>query len=255
MQATAKSKVLIVGTGNVGTWLLQKLHAVDNYELYVTNRSGRMPFPDNTYTFNSLQAHDNTHFDIVLLAVPDDAVHPTYLQWRSKSSYLVHFSGTLDLHNDQLWYGWPIYSIHAGIDPTTNSQIPLVIHADSPAILQHLFSKLSDHIHRLSVEQKITLHMCSVVANNFTNALLSEVQDLLSLEGLDMALLHPLIQQTFQQLLQGKNLYNLQTGPAVRQDYSTIARHVALLNKKDPIFKSVYESLSTLIIQKHLKKD
>jgi predicted short-subunit dehydrogenase-like oxidoreductase (DUF2520 family) len=64
-------------------------------------------------------------------------------------------------------------------------------------------------------------------------------------EGLDFYLLLPLIKETAEGL-DNMSPAKLQTGPAVRGDYTTIDKHMALLFKY-PQLKKIYELFSESI--------
>ena len=60
-------------------------------------------------------------------------------------------------------------------------------------------------------------------------------------------LLRPLILKTASNARK-KDLFRLQTGPAVRGDRNTIASHIQLL-KHNPEYRDLYEQITHLIIQ------
>jgi hypothetical protein len=74
-------------------------------------------------------------------------------------------------------------------------------------------------------------------------------QDILQEEQLSFELLIPLIENTVEKLTY-TSPDKLQTGPAVRNDESTIAKHLGLLKDHDD-FKKIYTLLTDSIQKKY----
>ena len=72
-------------------------------------------------------------------------------------------------------------------------------------------------------------------------------EDLLEKEGLDFGILRPIIRKTAANV-RYKRLFQLQTGPAIREDTSVMKRHLTLL-KKYSEYEQIYELISKMIIQ------
>ena len=96
------------------------------------------------------------------------------------------------------------------------------------------------------------LHMAAVFACNFPNCLYQAAAGLLAAEGLPFQMLRPLILETAQKVQQ-ELPQAMQTGPAIRGDESTMARHLQLLEGR-PELAEVYLQLSQLIIKMEVSR-
>ena len=102
--------------------------------------------------------------------------------------------------------------------------------------------KLSCHVCEISSEQRQYLHLAAVFANNYSNYLYQVAFDLLEKEGVDHSLLMPLIIETVSKIntLHPKDA---QTGPARRNDQTTINKHIQLL-RNHAEYKELYQILA-----------
>jgi predicted short-subunit dehydrogenase-like oxidoreductase (DUF2520 family) len=89
------------------------------------------------------------------------------------------------------------------------------------------------------------VHLAAVYANNFTNALYSISESMLSKKSIPFKILNSLILNTAEKAIQNGPLSS-QTGPARRNDLSTIKKHLLLLkdNKEEAI---IYSALTSYI--------
>jgi hypothetical protein len=94
---------------------------------------------------------------------------------------------------------------------------------------------------------RVKLHLAAVMVNNFTNHLYALMETYCREEGLDFHLLLPLIKETASRL-DDVSPSKTQTGPAVRNDTTTIEKHLDLLQKY-PQLKRMYELFTESIIQ------
>jgi hypothetical protein len=69
-------------------------------------------------------------------------------------------------------------------------------------------------------------------------------------EEIDFEILKPLISETFQKAMKAEHPAQVQTGPAVRDDESTIEKHKKLV-KEDPDLLKVYKTLTQSIQDWH----
>jgi predicted short-subunit dehydrogenase-like oxidoreductase (DUF2520 family) len=91
------------------------------------------------------------------------------------------------------------------------------------------------------------LHLAAVLVNNFTNHLATIAQDYLTTAALPFNWLLPLLEETVAKLKEQPAL-TAQTGPAKRNDQTTIQRHLELLKREDI---AVYMALTSSIIKHH----
>jgi predicted short-subunit dehydrogenase-like oxidoreductase (DUF2520 family) len=100
--------------------------------------------------------------------------------------------------------------------------------------------------------QRQTLHLAAVFANNFTNHIYAIAERVLEEKGLSFDDLRPLIAAHIQNILV-HSPSKLQTGPAIRHDQSTIDIHMDLL-KAHPDYREIYSLLTTSIQDIHKTK-
>lgn len=189
---------------------------------------------------------------MVLVAVPDNAI-AVVAQSLSflKEALIVHCSGTLGLDG---WAGsqrvaclWPIYSIRKEHLPK-HKAVPVVICANSPkdlALLRDIATAFSDLVYILSPEQKVVAHLLAVITNNYMNHLAAVAGVLATESDIPFQLLQPIIAQTFYNISNETAVLH-QTGPAIRKDSSTLARHIAMLSDKSwlqQLYKSFVASI------------
>ena len=189
--------------------------------------------------------------DAVLLAVPDNVIgtlEPPRHSWT-----VLHTAGSvpMDILGDKAdSHGvlWPVCSLRKG-QACTLSGVPVCIEASDGATLARLHALaelLGAKSMEVTSEQRLRLHLAAVVVNNFGNALHALTQEWLAAEGLSMDILAPLALQTAQGF--HGNLWQRQTGPAVRGDAATMQRHIELL-ASNPDLQRLYSLFSSIIGQ------
>jgi predicted short-subunit dehydrogenase-like oxidoreductase (DUF2520 family) len=131
-----------------------------------------------------------------------------------------------------------------------NSDItfPLLIESKSAQIsdiLKELGTKISDKVEYCNSEKRKRIHLSAVFINNFSNHLISIGQNLAEKNNIDPQLFSALIEETFAKL---KELAaeEAQTGPAVRNDLTTIKSHLELLDGDE---KEIYKILTNNLLK------
>ncbi len=228
--------VAIVGSGNVATHLSKAL----------------APHADvttvNSRTFDGWRPD----FDIVLIAVSDNAITEVASKLPPYDGILAHTSGSVPMDALAQWstrpsvfYPLQTFSRDRSLD---YSQIPFFIEASSPAdaaTLSSLASKVSKTVLPADSETRRRLHVASVLVCNFSNHLVHLADTFLADNGLDSSLLMPLLHETVAKL-DHLSPFRAQTGPAVRGDSATIKHHLDLLTPY-PTTQSIYRLLSDSI--------
>ena len=192
--------------------------------------------------------------DVYLLAVPDAAVAPLVAAttWPG-GALLAHLAGALPLavfdQHPTVRGGvfYPLQTFSAG-RAIAWATVPLCVEARDPATeatLLALAGSLSQHVLRLDSARRLKLHVAAVFANNFTNHVLGIADELLKEAGLPPALLAPLVRETIDKALANAP-FGVQTGPAVRQDWPTLAAHQAAL-AAHPAWQALYGQLTASI--------
>jgi hypothetical protein len=92
----------------------------------------------------------------------------------------------------------------------------------------------------------LKLHVAAVFVSNFTNHLYMLAADYCNKEGLDFEMLHPLIVETASRL-RNHPPAEMQTGPAIRKDITTLDKHLRELSAY-PKLKNIYLKMSDSIM-------
>lgn len=252
-------KVGIIGAGNVGTHLAKGLHQAGVEVAVIYSRTitateqlvVQVPAATPTNSLDLLQA---PLADIYLLTVPDQAL-PEVIQHAKfpPQALIAHTSGTQSLDvlaslqqaGIGVFYPLQTFSKEKEIDW---KQIPICIEASSPEAeeqLQTLGRQLSQRVLLMPGATRRQLHLAAVFACNFTNHLWGVAQEILQQAALPVNVLEPLVEETRQKAFQYPP-FSMQTGPAQRNDLSTIQAHLQLL-QASPQYQQLYEVLTQSI--------
>ena len=257
MLAVQIQKIVIIGAGRLATHLGLAFSKQGLNVVQVFNRS-----PENG---QKLAARIGAAFipeikgltlsaDLYILAVSDSALSDLASDLRFKDKMVVHASGTVAMDvlapisaNIGVFYPLQTFSKSRRID---FRRIPVCIEANSKrgeAQLTALAGKLSQRVYCLDSEKRRLLHLGAVFASNFTNYLYSVTEDILVEHGIPIDLLEPLIIQTARNVMRG-NLYQSQTGPAVRGDEKVLEKQRELL-AQHPDYLEIYNLITKNIIK------
>ena len=192
--------------------------------------------------------------DMHIVAVADDALR-TINDWlKPVNGFIVHTSGSVsidvlkDLSAD---YGvlWPLQSIHR--ETPVAPVLPVLFDANNPwnkMKLKGFAQSFADSVAEANDEERLKLHLAAVATNNFSNYIFTLVERFCIAEGVDFKLLLPLLAETVSRM-QDTSPSLLQTGPAARNDLSTIEKHKGILSDHQELF-DVYDFF-TERIKKH----
>ncbi|MCS6991012.1 MAG: DUF2520 domain-containing protein [Chitinophagales bacterium] len=244
--------VTIVGAGNVGYHLAWHLHNAGQRIVQVFSR--HLPAARWIGTLLDVPYTDrlediNQESEIYLISVKDDAISEVVTRLRLPEKIVAHTSGTVPMDVLQpvsRRYGifYPLQTLSRNISVDFSS-IPFCINGSDEYTyerLRTLASCLTRKVVRINDQQRLAIHVAAVFANNFTNHLFAIAQRILESHGLSFEILKPLIHETVRKI-QNHPPLNVQTGPAIRGDVQTIARHIEFLRNMDG-FSSLYEQLS-----------
>lgn len=193
--------------------------------------------------------------DLYVLAVSDGAI-PEVAQALSaavgENLLVVHTSGATPSTVLADFFGqygvfYPLQSFSEGRN-VDFLEIPICIDASTPDLLASLSAvakKISTKVYELTDEQRSQLHVAAVFANNFVNYLLGVSHQILQEAQIPKEILFRLIRETIEKLETG-HAHAMQTGPAIRGDAATIARHEILLENK-PEALAIYQLISQKI--------
>lgn len=255
-------RIVMVGAGNVAHHLAPALlNAGGNLcQIYSrTPESARELGKKTGISYTSDIGAVYPDCDIYIFCVSDDALSSLYKSIRiNKNALLLHTSGSLPMEvfkssSDRYGVLYPLqtFTKKRVLD---FKEIPLCIEASSPEVLaevRELAMLLSLRVEEISSEKRKILHLAAVFANNFVNHLYGIAGTILEKEGLDFALLRPLIFETAHKVML-MSPENAQTGPARRGDENILAMHRKLL-KGDRKLLDFYTQMSESIREAEIK--
>lgn len=250
-------KVTLIGAGNVAQHLITTFLSASSIEIvqvFARNKATKITgiTPEKIISrYSDLQAAD-----VYIIAVSDDAISAVSEQLPFENRLVVHTSGAapLDSLNDKNRKGvfYPLQTFTKG-KPLNFKVIPLCLETLVPedyAILEKVATAISDNVHTITSHQRKALHVAAVFVNNFTNYLYQLGNEICIENHVPFDILKPLILETAEKLLT-LSPKEAQTGPAKRNDISTIEAHESFLSNENQ--STIYKIL-TQSIQNHGKK-
>ena len=248
-------KIVLLGSGNVATHLAKALKAngEDVLQIYSPN------LVNARWLANQLSAEAvddlsqiNQDAELYIISVKDDVIEHVAASLADVNGLVVHTSGTTDIqvlasHVKQAGVFYPLQTFSKAKD-VSFLNIPLCIEATDQtqlSMLRQLASKLSEKVYELDGQKRKVLHLAAVFACNFPNHLYAMANEILQENDLDFDIIRPLIAETADKVM--SNLpENVQTGPAIRNDETTMSKHLGMLESK-PEMKHIYQTLSDSI--------
>ena len=250
-------RVVIAGAGNAATIIGRLIKKAGHEILQVVSRdaSHAKTLADELgCPFSGFSGEMDTHADLYLIAISDDALPGINEFFKIGNKLVVHTAGAMskdvlkDISNN---YGviYPLQSLRKEMD--TNCVIPLLVDGNSIetiTLLEDFANSLSDVVAKANDEERLKLHVAAVIVNNFTNHLFALAEDFCKKENIDFNMLHPLIRETVQRI-ESRSPGSVQTGPAFRNDMITIDKHIRMLDNNKKL-KYIYLKLTESIMNR-----
>ena len=249
-------EIVLIGTGNTATVLGKKLKRAGHHIVQVFGRDTKEA-SDLAYALDTESTNYwnvvNRQADIYILAVADIAIEEVFKELQLSDKTVVHTAASVSistLKGRTQHYGvfYPLQSLKK--ETGRLPEMPIIIDASDAKTLDQLevlAHTISDRVVTAGDEMRLKLHLAAVVVNNFTNHLYALVEKYCKEEGIDFYLLLPLIQETTARL-EFISPSETQTGPALRNDSTTIEKHLQLLGNY-PQLKKFYELFTESIYQ------
>ncbi len=248
-----RKKVVILGAGNVATHLAQALaDKTDILQIYnhridsAKSLSGRI----GAEAIDSL-SDLNKNADLYIISVKDDAISELVGSLQGLSNGIwVHTSGSVAMDalnglgsGHGVLYPLQTFSKDAEVEM---AEVPFFIEASSSDTLVQIEETarlMSDRIYHADSDRRTRLHIAAVFACNFTNYMLTQADELLHDEGLDIRVFRSLIEAAFDKAMT-ISPENGQTGPARRGDVAIIDKHESMLSgEKKELYRVLSESI------------
>jgi predicted short-subunit dehydrogenase-like oxidoreductase (DUF2520 family) len=250
-------RITIIGSGNVATHLAAAFKNAGHRIVQIYSRdmqnAALLAYHVKADPIDDLIQID-PETDLFVISVKDDAIGIVAEQLAPHQKLMVHTSGATDLYallafSDNVGVFYPLQTF-SKIKEVDFRAVPLCIEAADDTIakeLKQLAQTISNKVYSIDSAQRKVLHLAAVFANNFPNYLYTIAQQILAQHQLDFDLLKPLILETAQKVQTGLPAA-MQTGPAARNDETTMNNHLQLL-KDSADLQQIYTLLSQGIIK------
>jgi len=250
--------ICLIGTGKLSRHLAKKLSIFKGKAIFIWGRNSEqaasIASEFGLVHLNNIQEIPGN--SAVLLCVSDHAIEQLSNELKDKSLFLIHFSGTQSInrltpYTPNAAVIWPNQSFSNSVHIDWKN-VPLILEVTNDTAkvwLMEIVNALEGQAVFLDEESRIKLHLAAVVANNFINHLLVLTESWCKQNKLDFELLLPLISQTIANL-NHQSPSQLQTGPASRNDWTTIQSHIEMLSHF-PQLKEVYTLFSNQLAEKN----
>lgn len=252
------NRIVFLGSGRLANNLAKALHSVGYriaqvYSPTLAHAKELAVAVDADYTSNLDEVLRSA--DLYVVAVSDNAIAELAQRLSIDGGIVVHTSGSTAMdalaplaHRYGVLYPLQTFSKERMVD---FHQVPMLIEGSSPEIVAQLVQlacKISGSVMEVDSASRMRLHIAAVFACNFVTHMLAISESLAQQASLDFSLLYPLIQETVEKALAGNHPADVQTGPAVREDTLTIAKHVVFLEQQANL-QEIYRLLTNSIIR------
>jgi predicted short-subunit dehydrogenase-like oxidoreductase (DUF2520 family) len=281
-----KTKVVIIGSGNVATHLSLQMKncGFEIVQVFSKNLENAKILADKLQT-NYISKIDeiNSNADIYIISISDSAIEKIVEKLaslrgkydrsnlssdeetkrlrhcvRNDEKIFIHTSGSISIEvlnkfqNYGVIYPLQTFSKNRKIE---FENIPVFIEANNAKtidIIEIIANKISTKVYKADSETRMILHISAVFANNFTNQMYSIAKQLVEEKNFDFDVLKPLISETTNKIFE-LSPENAQTGPANRNDKNLIKKHLEFL-KDNPKLQKIYKFVSESIFETQKKK-
>ncbi len=248
--------ISIIGSGNTATVLgrifKEKNHTIN--EIAGRNKIEVIKLAEELNANACIELKElNKNSDVYIIAVKDNAVAEASAQLKLDEKVVAHTAGSISINilkNTAKNYGvlYSLQSLRKEISYLPG--IPFLIDANNGFtndILFRLAASVATSVTNADDETRLQYHVSAVIVSNFTNHLFALAKNYCDKTKTDFNLLLPLIDETVNRL----HYYEpsaMQTGPAIRNDETTMQKHLQLLNDF-PQLKNIYELMSESIAE------
>jgi len=237
MENERTMRVAFIGSGKVATELalIFRFQGMD-----ITGISSRNHISGNTLSARLdcpfVTDPNNLKADLIIIATNDVSVRELHTSLHT-NSFVVYTAGAVNLADfpDDNWgVFYPLQTFSENRHLTVD-EVPILLEANSiklRKVLELLCEKIGFNFDYCSSQDRQKYHLAAVYVNNFVNHLLHKAQVQIQQNNLDWNMLKPLMEETVAKL-DGLSAFDAQTGPARRNDQSTILTHESLLKKEE----------------------
>ena len=231
--------IAVIGGGNVATHLFNALK--DKTDVCMVNPRTLEGLPENP--------------EVIIISVSDKAISEVARRLPHSDAIVVHTAGSVPMQifegiTDRFGVLYPLQTFTKNLD-LNYKEIPVFVEGCNREVTEKVSdvaALFSENVNLADSKQRERLHLASVFACNFTNALAGMAQDILTDSPFSLKDLLPLMQQTIDKL----NILSptlAQTGPAVRHDLPVMEKQLESL-RDFPELQQIYSLISSYIMEK-----
>lgn len=239
--------ITIIGTGNVAE-ILGQLFFENEYELVsVVGRNTERASQLAKKWSARVENFEEVSGDFVLVCLPD-SVTKDVVEQIDNQKFVAYTAGSLSLSeiihpNCGVFYPLQTFSKSR---KDTRIDFPILIESKRPedsSVLQEIGSKIATRVEYCDSGKRQLIHLSAVFINNFSNHMVQIGQKLAQKNDIDPNLFSALIEETFTKL-KDLSADKAQTGPAVRNDLTTLKLHLEMLEgNENEIYKLLTNNL------------
>ena len=251
-------EIVLLGSGNVATHLFKAFSASEAVHVkQVYNHSEKSLSEFKSQTEVTTEISQLADADIYLMALKDDVIPKIASQLQKKNGLVVHTSGSVEMEalkncsRRGVFYPLQTFSKQKEVPYST---IPFCLESNNPEdldLLKQLAHQVSERAYEIDSQQRKKLHLSAVFVCNFVNHLYAVGERICKENNMPFEILQPLIKETANKV-KANSPAEVQTGPAIRNDQSTIDAHLKLLETSKN--KEIYQLLTSSIQSFHGKK-
>lgn len=244
-------KIVIIGSGNVAQHLIvafAKNKETEVAQVFSRKKEAITQLIDSHKITDKIT--DLINADLYIIAVSDDAINDISSQLPFENRLVVHTSGSVSMQSldnknrKGVFYPLQTFSKNKEIDFTS---IPVCLENENTAdydLLEKVAQSISKNTYKIDSDQRKSLHVAAVFVNNFVNHLYQIGNEICIENEVSFDVLKPLILETANKVLSLSPL-EAQTGPAKRNDITTIETHLDFLKNKNHnlIYKILTQSI------------
>jgi predicted short-subunit dehydrogenase-like oxidoreductase (DUF2520 family) len=244
--------ICILGSGNVAQRLVSAFEKADNIQLVQVFSRKQNAISTLSKSVSIIQDYNQLEpVDLIIIAVSDDAIVNVSEQIPFQNKLVVHTSGSVSMESlsdaNRKGVFYPLQTL-SKTKEINFKEVPLCIEAETNSdlkLLHQVASAISNNVYEIDSNQRKSLHIAAVFVNNFANHLFQIGKEICIEHGVSFEILKPLIFETVNKIntLSPKDA---QTGPAKRNDTTTINKHLDFLS--NPNHKEIYKILTKSII-------
>ena len=244
--------ITIIGSGNVAQHLIKAISKSDALEIcqvVARNPDSLHQIIEKDKIISDISLLKDS--DLYIISVSDDAIASVSNSLFLKDKLVAHTSGSVamedlsDANRKAVFY--PLQTLSKKKE-VNFKEVPLCIEAQNEAdlkLLNEVAKNISDKVFEVNSEQRKSLHVAAVFVSNFVNHLYKIGSDICDEHNVPFEILKPLILETAKKV-QVLAPDDAQTGPAKRNDTSTINKHLTILSDENQ--KDIYKILTKSII-------